>query len=95
MNTNTVEGMAKIVGETHTDDPADAMHPLSLAFKLREARVPGLLIAGRSDQLAAPEGASELAEAAGWGLQWLDGGHATPLEEPRKWRELVLGFLDS
>ena len=95
VSTNTYAGMAKIVGETHTDDPTNSFHPLALARGVKEAGVHGLLIAGTHDQLAAPEGSVELAEAAGWDLEWVeDAGHASPLEEPNKWRKLVLGFLD-
>ena len=95
VSTNTHAGMSKIVGETHTDDPTDQFHPLSLAKRIREAGVEGLLISGTSDALSSPDGATQLAEAAGWGLEWLETGHAMPLEEPNAWRKIAVGYLDA
>lgn len=94
---NTVEGLREIVEQTHTEDPADPYHPLSMAHRIRSlgAVEKGLLLCGEEDVLSPQEGAEALAEAAGWRYEAIPrAAHAAPIEQPVVWRRRVLDFLD-
>lgn len=94
---NSVAGLRAIVENTHTEDPQEATHPLSMAQTIAARNRVGsvLLINGGEDRLSAPGGGAALADAAGWRYVELPGaGHAAPLEKPVEWRREVCRFLD-
>lgn len=97
---NTVDGLRAIIDQTHTEDPADATHPLAMARAIQSqgAVESGLLLCGEEDMLSSTdEGAAQaLADAAGWDYQAIArAAHAAPIEQPVAWRKAVLNFLDT
>ena len=61
-----------------------------------KAGIPGLLVGAELDRIADPVEVEELAAITGWDfILMLDGGHSVPIEQPRKWRNIVENFLSS
>lgn len=94
---NSCEGLRAVVEQTHTEDPNDSTHPVSMARAIRTAGTVGrgLLIAGNEDRLSPPGSGAALADAAGFAFTELQRtGHAVPIEQAPTWRRTVLEFLD-
>ena len=83
---NTEEGIARLL---------DALleHP-SLAELAQQVRCPALVISSDRDLLVSPEGAQELARCCGGTHALVEGsGHTIPIEQPERFRQLVLEHL--
>jgi len=97
--TNTVSGLAAILGQTHTDDVDDEWHPISMAQRIvsQGSVVGGRMAVGSEDLLATVENVQILNDVLGWGdvAVFENSGHAVPMEQARLWKNDVLRFLDS
>ena len=98
-SSNTVNGLLALVEQTHTEDENDRWHPLSMAKRIVSHGyiTSGRLTVGAKDNLAKVDEVQRLSKVLGWGeVDIYEGtGHAVPLEEPRRWREDLLAFLDA
>ena len=93
---NSIQGLRGIVQQTHTDEPDDPSHPLTLAKVILAGGgvEDGMVIAGADDVIAPPAEALRLASAAGWRYVSIKGAaHAIPIEQAIRWRREVLTFL--
>jgi len=64
--------------------------------KLHNIKTPALIIAGEEDIIAPLQGAKDVQARLGNNtrLEIIPGGHASPIEQPKKVAELILQFID-
>lgn len=102
---NTVEGLMALLEQTHTEDVDDEWHTVSMAGRMANGAcqsIQGRMVVGDRDQMASVEEVQRLGRMLGWitedGLENLGvfegAGHAIVIEQPRKWREDLLSFLN-
>jgi pimeloyl-ACP methyl ester carboxylesterase len=93
----TVEGLAAILEQTHPELASDPWSVQSMATTLRARAVPirGSLLIGADDNIVSVAACQQLAEVLQWAepVALPDAGHAVPIEAPRVWRQHLLDSL--
>ena len=91
---NNADAIAAIVDQTHHEDVDHPFHTLNLARKCVGMDL--YLMGGGVDRISKPEEVERLAQIGRWPYTIVGGaGHAVLVEEPLRWRENVLRFLDA
>ena len=94
---NDVKAILGLVRDSHVEDEGSIWHTVSLAKRAACVLRPedGLFITGGEDRLATPVQVAKLAAIGDWSYEEIAGvGHPVLIEQPKKWRKLVIGHLD-
>ena len=90
---NTLAREALLMNEEGFTGHAEAIASLDLRDRAKTFATPTAVIHGRDDAIVTEEQSRRTAEALGAEITVVDGaGHALPIEDPERFKELVAGF---
>lgn len=94
----TVEGLAAMLEQTHPEETSDPWSVPSMAVSLRaHVHIRGSMLLGVDDNIVSVAACQQLAESLRWAepVTVQDVGHCVPLEAPRVWRQHLLDSLNA